>query len=502
LASNQPDIQQRLRDGIEAARRGDRVNARRLLQQVLIIDRDNEVALMWMASMVDTLAERRAFLERALKVNPQNARAREALQKMGVNLVDAPTGGAAPMPRANDERRAANNGNLYIIAAFAVALVTAIIVIGSVLNSRQVVLPTVSDPQQAAEATFQALIQPTQQPTLDTRPPTETPFIGVVVTLDPNRQVLPATFTPTDTPEPTATFTPTATFVPFEAYNLVFSAFRDDEPQAGLFRASADASSERLIGSPLDGYGEVAVSPDGRQVAFVRNTRTEDSPPDVPALPQLFIAPINRPDDAVIVTNFGGTTLTHPSFSPDGRLIVFVTNQDGDDDIWLVEVDGSNPRPLTVNDANDTSPSFSPDGTRILYASDELTPGFSEIYELNLETNDTIRLTDEAGDNYAPAYAPDGSRIIFISTQGGDGDIYIMDANGQRKFLLTLDDNGAEDSAPVFTPDGEYIAFMSNRGDDPRAFGVYMLHVRTGQIEQIFDGSAGVQSFAFIPQVR
>ena len=82
--SEQSNVPARLREGIDAAKRGDKIAARRLLQQVLSVDGDNELALMWMASVVDSLNERRFFLERALSINPKNDRAREALRRLGV----------------------------------------------------------------------------------------------------------------------------------------------------------------------------------------------------------------------------------------------------------------------------------------------------------------------------------------------------------------------------------------------------------------------------------
>src|SRR5690606_3076564 len=111
----------RLREGIDAAKRGDKATARRLLQQVLSTDGNNELALMWMASVVDPLDERRFYLERALRVNPSNTRAREALRRLGVT---EPQTSATPLrtTRAADQnaaRRAAPapNTNLFLIAA-------------------------------------------------------------------------------------------------------------------------------------------------------------------------------------------------------------------------------------------------------------------------------------------------------------------------------------------------------------------------------------------------
>ncbi|MCI0377438.1 MAG: hypothetical protein L0215_07520 [Gemmataceae bacterium] len=102
--------QERLREGVEAARRGDKLTARRLLQQVLLQDRTNEVALMWMASVMDTVAERRAYLERALQINPNNDRAREALNRLG----GASRSGGGTFTTAARRRGGANP---YLIAA-------------------------------------------------------------------------------------------------------------------------------------------------------------------------------------------------------------------------------------------------------------------------------------------------------------------------------------------------------------------------------------------------
>ncbi|MBE2184108.1 MAG: hypothetical protein IAE89_11825, partial [Anaerolineae bacterium] len=78
-----PNIEELLRQGVDAARSGDKLTARRLLQQVLLNDKNNITALMWMASVVDTLEDRRAYLQRVLQVDPNNERAREALRRLG-----------------------------------------------------------------------------------------------------------------------------------------------------------------------------------------------------------------------------------------------------------------------------------------------------------------------------------------------------------------------------------------------------------------------------------
>ena len=73
----------KLKAGIEAAQQGDKKTARNLLKQVLAEDPNNELAWMWLASAVESLDERRACLQKVLQINPNNARAREALSRLG-----------------------------------------------------------------------------------------------------------------------------------------------------------------------------------------------------------------------------------------------------------------------------------------------------------------------------------------------------------------------------------------------------------------------------------
>src|SRR5258708_16142780 len=105
------DITNLLNAGIQAAKNKRRAEARRLLEQVLEADDSNETAWMWFATVVDTPREKRICLENVLDINPNNQRAREALEKLGPSTEEAParseavaglaarpTAGAAPPP--------------------------------------------------------------------------------------------------------------------------------------------------------------------------------------------------------------------------------------------------------------------------------------------------------------------------------------------------------------------------------------------------------------------
>lgn len=527
--ANEPTLGELLRKGIEAARNGEKVNARYYLTQALEKDANNETALMWMASVTDAISERRGYLQRALDINPNNDRAREALRRIaaqmapptpasesGINDANTPRRPQqdirdyVPRPRAVESRRGLNG---YLIAALLVTAAVVIVVL---------VALAASQPQQTVVSgdtlalTFAAVTAP-PRPTADEGPLPTATFFGIIVTQDPNAEVLPPTFTPTPTLEPTETPTPTPTPLPLGAYRVVFSSLQEGDIYPSLFSARADGSELNAF-SLEGGVAAFAVSPEGGRIVFVRGGaaaavttsdgedgeaseegegEAEESAAAEVATPQLYLAPLNDPGSAIQLTNLTGSSLVYPSWSPDGERIVFASDDDGDLELFIINADGTGQTQITNNTGLDTSPIFAPDGQSIVFASDFESPGFTEIY-LREPNGNTIRLTDDAGSSFAPAFSPDGTRIAFVSDRSGDADIYIMDANGQRPFLLTIDDNNAEDRMPAFSRDGRFIVFASNRSGD--TFGWYAIDLSAGNaISPLTIGEGDADMLGFLP---
>ena len=469
------NLQSRLNAGIEAARSGNLAEARRLLQQVLSSDPNNEVAWMWMASAVTSPAERRVCLERALQINPGNARAKEALRR----LEAAPE--ANPRDsydlRETEVRRArrierddeARGTNPYFIAAGGILLLLLIAVIIAISSQ-----PTPPD---------EVALAPTTDPA-STGVPTEAPATlppapAAIVTVDPAQiTALPPTFTPTFTPTATETPLPSPTPLPISSYRVFYLGAQSDSDASTLYSAQADGTSEQARGGAA-GYLSVAVSPRGDQGIYVRTTRagldadaTDSTGEAIPeaGLPQLFVGALDDPDAAQPITDLRGSLLLNPSWSPDGERIVFASNHDGDLDIYSAPVTGGQPTQLTNSDGIDTDPAWSPDGASIAFASERDTPAYNdfsgspEIYVMNSDGSSVRPLTNDNRDSFSPAWAPDSSAIVFVSNRSDDNDIYLMDANGEGETLLTVDDAGATDRGPQFSLDGEWVFFLSDRG--------------------------------------
>ncbi len=119
-----------------------------------------------------------------------------------------------------------------------------------------------------------------------------------------------------------------------------------------------------------------------------------------------------------------------PSFSPDGRSVVYASNASGDWDIYLQRAGGTNAINLTEDsEANDDSPALSPDGELIAFHSDR--GGTKGIFLMGATGESVRRLTDDEGSN--PAWSPDGSRIVY-----GIGEEISFNPAGRNAITATL----------------------------------------------------------------
>jgi TolB protein len=153
--------------------------------------------------------------------------------------------------------------------------------------------------------------------------------------------------------------------------------------------------------------------------------------------------------------------LAAPSWSPDGSQIAFVSDREGEPDIWVMNSDGSKPVNVTQHEAKDHSPAWSPDGEWIAFASVRESL-YWELYRMRPDGSDVQRLTwwEDASD-LSPTWSPDGTRLAFASKRDGNWEIYTMDRDGGN--LVRLTDHPADDTNPVWSPDGSRIAFESTR---------------------------------------
>ncbi len=194
-----------------------------------------------------------------------------------------------------------------------------------------------------------------------------------------------------------------------------------------------------------------AWSPDSRRIAWV------DSEERGVDRGLIYAKNLDGSDEEQITRSYYGWD---PAWSPDGRRIAFVANCD----IVVSNADGRNHTVLSDASRCDIqsarSPVWSPNGRRIAFYFYGPDPNF-DIYAVDADGGNGIRLTDNAADDEAPVWSPNGLRLAFHSDREGNFDIYVMDADGDNVTRLT--DNAADDESSVWSPDGSQIAFVSFR---------------------------------------
>jgi hypothetical protein len=129
-----------------------------------------------------------------------------------------------------------------------------------------------------------------------------------------------------------------------------------------------------------------------------------------------------------------------PTWSPDGQQIAVKVCRP-ECGLWIVNPDDSNPRQLT-GEGSDGLPAWSPDGQKIAFSRD--VDGNVDIFVINVDGTDLQRLTTAPGHDSVPAWSPDGRQIAFRSTRNDLWQIFLMNADGSNQRLI-IDNVGASD---------------------------------------------------------
>jgi tol-pal system beta propeller repeat protein TolB len=209
---------------------------------------------------------------------------------------------------------------------------------------------------------------------------------------------------------------------------------------------SADGTGEvNVTDDPSASYSQPAWSPDGTKLAFVKSSPQEDN--------DVYV--MDADGSHVTRLTKDGALDGFPAWSPDGSRIAFVSQRSGYWNIWVMNADGSKVRNLTHDSTFNIDPAWSPDGAKIAFASIRGRNQQNDIYTMNADGSGVQRLTSTKQSDRYPAWSPDGARIAYTKFGYQLGPhIRVMNVDGTGSTAL------APGMHPAWSPDGAEIAFV------------------------------------------
>lgn len=160
-----------------------------------------------------------------------------------------------------------------------------------------------------------------------------------------------------------------------------------------------------------------------------------------------------------------------PAFISFTNQIGFVSDRQDVRNLYIMDISGENTSAVTdYEDINIDYPDWSADGKFIAVSLVEecMPPAevcYYDIYVMNADGTDFENLTNTPESEWVPVWSPDGQRIAFSSDRDGDSEIFLMNKDGSD--LVQLTENDGHDGRPRWSPDGSEIAFETDRdGDD------------------------------------
>jgi Tol biopolymer transport system component len=184
------------------------------------------------------------------------------------------------------------------------------------------------------------------------------------------------------------------------------------------------------------------------------------------------------------LTNREGV-LNAPEISPDGAAITFMrwTANSNQYQIWLMERDGDNPH--NIPRITGWDPTWSPDGKQILFASD--VNGSTQLYVVNANGKNLHQVGSLPAIRGRSDWSPDGQSIVTYSGEPWHREVYLMNADGSN--VRQLSPAGGNAQGPAFSPDGQWVVFTAyydHYGDD-HGCEIYVVRVDGTDLRRLTD---------------
>jgi len=236
---------------------------------------------------------------------------------------------------------------------------------------------------------------------------------------------------------------------------MIYESVTEGKEQ--LFAMDLDDSNSIQLTHGPDGHEDPAWSPDGQKVALVSDEN------------EFQVIYVMNPDGTEMsrLTDKDSHTI-HPNWSPDSKKVIYCSSDDlhppkkNPSEIYSVDIETKNIVRLISGGIN-TFPSWSPDGRHIVFRK-IIEPNNSEIFVANKDGGEPHNLTNNPAFDGWPSWSPDGTKIAFGSNRNSNYQIFIMNADGSNVCLLASTEGRATE--PRWSPDGNLVYFTNCKSVD------------------------------------
>src|SRR6267143_1223485 len=197
------------------------------------------------------------------------------------------------------------------------------------------------------------------------------------------------------------------------------------------------------------------------------------------------------------------SSASDPAFSPDGSRIAYVSQRDGNAEIYVMNADGTGAARVTNDPQPDGRPAFTSDGQAIVFHSSRAAPpapaGKQQIWTVSLDGTGLTQLTRDSV-NGSPTVSPDGQTIAYVSSRNKDSDIWLMgrDGSNQRQFTRSPQQRETE---PHFLRDGTLAYLVERRDGNRTGQQVMRADLATGSVTALTGTDLAIAAFAVSPSV-
>lgn len=193
-------------------------------------------------------------------------------------------------------------------------------------------------------------------------------------------------------------------------HKIIFSSSREPHDEIYMIDEYGSSGSEQKITERADKMAfEPSFSPDAKWIVF------ESHLVDTEGNGVITKYKTDKTSSYIELTD-ANDDCRQPNWSPAGDLILYQRFANGQWDIWVMDTIGSNKSKVTSGNGDKTDASFSPDGKYIVYSSNEGGEKYANIYIVPSAGGASVRVTKSESYDGAPSWSPDGKKIIFESS--------------------------------------------------------------------------------------